>query len=220
MDIYCHDRFYDSMMCDICHRNTYYNNGRCYCINCKKIYYTRFKKVDNRSRISMKNNCKMQHFKTKLNELLNYNLSSEVLAEFLKYIEKHKIAKEDVNICIVENFIKTITSAPTESMMKYHLLNIVLHGRSKPTLSEITKVIDIFQIFINFIQDLEPNFTMKYDFYVMKIFQYLQIPYNYSKKEFKDNTKRNKDNCYWNKFIQYGLMKYKDNTVLCIPLDD
>ena len=220
MDIYHNDRFYDTMMCDLCHRNTYYNNGKYYCINCKRICYTKFKKSDNRCRISIKNNCKMQHFKQILNNLINYNLSNEVKEDFRKYMAENGITKDNINICVVENFIRTISTSTQDTMLKYHLLNLILYNRSKPTINEIAEVINVFQIFILFIQDIEPNFTMKYDFYVMKIFQYLNIQYNFSKKEFKDNTKKNKDNCYWNKFVKYGIMKYTTDNKLYIPEDD
>lgn len=220
MDIYCNDKFYDTVMCDICHRNTYYSNGRYYCINCKRICYTRFKRTDNRCRISVKNNCKMQHFKQILNNLLNYNITPSILECFYEYLDKNSITRENINICVVENFVKTISNTTQDNMLKYQLLNIVLYDRAKPSISEINNVIDIFQAFILFIQDLEPNFTMKYDFYVMKIFQYLKIRYNFTKREFKDNTKKNKDNCYWTKFLRYGLKQYNTKKIVCIPEDD
>lgn len=220
MDIYSHDRFFDVMMCDMCNRNTYYNNGKCYCINCRKIFYVRYKKQDNRSRLAVRNNCKIQHFKMKMNELMKYSLLEEVYNDFLDYIDRHRIQKEDINICVVENYVQTITESTPHPVMKYHILNRYLYGRAKPTIEEVNAVIEVFQIFVTFIQEIESNFTMKYDFYVMKIFEYLKIPYNYSKREFKDNTKKNKDNCYWNKFLQYGLVKYRDTNQLGIPEDD
>lgn len=222
MEIFYNDKFYDNITCDLCYRNTYYSNSRYYCINCKRICYTRFKKVDNRSRITIKNNCKMQHFKQILNELVSYNISDIVREMFDQYIQDNNITADNINICIVENFIKNYVTAQskTDNMLKYQLLNKVLYNREKPTMQEIEDACEVFQTFILFIQEQESNFTMKYDFYVMKIFKYLNIEYNFSKREFKDNTKKNKDNCYWNKFLKYGYKEYYYKKKISIPEDD
>lgn len=220
MDIYYNDKFYDTVTCDLCYRNTYYSNGRYYCINCRRVCYTRFRRSDNRCRISIKNNCKMQHFKQILSELISYNVPDTVMDEFKDFIEKNSFCYDNINICVVENFIKNNISGKPDNMLKYQLLNKVLYNKEKPTDEDIQRAIEIFQSFIYFIQDLDSNFTMKYDFYVMKIFQYLNIKYNFSKREFKDNTKKNKDSCYWNKFIKYGLKQYQLDKALSIPEDD
>ena len=220
MEIYYNDKFYDTITCDLCYRNTYYSNGKYYCINCKRVCYTRFRRSDNRCRISIKNNCKMQHFKQVLSELISYNIPNQVRENFDEFLASKNITSKNINICIVENFIKSKISEKPDNMLKYQLLNKVLYNREKPSSIDIQRTVEIFQEFLYFIQELDSNFTMKYDFYVMKIFQYLNIEYNFSKREFKDNTKKNKDSCYWNKFIKYGLKQFYLDKVISVPEDD
>lgn len=218
MDVFYRDSFYDNLRCDICDCNTYYTNGKYYCVNCKRTCYTKFKRIDNRSRINVKNNCKIQHFKQLLNRLMSYNTPDVIVEDFRQYLREASIKDSDVNICVVENFLHSNYSH--DLIIKYQLLNIITRGRGRPTDEEVTRCIEVFQSFLLFVQDIETNFTMKYDFYIMKIFNHLGIDYDFSKREFKDNTKKNKDSCYWEKFIKYGNKIYKNKTIVSIPEDD
>lgn len=219
MDYYLHDKFYNTITCDRCHRNTYYNNYRYYCISCKNMFYTRFRKVDNRCKISVKNNCKIQHFKKILHELMSYNIPEPIWLEYNTFLTKMNINNTNINICVVDRFLKQIGSHNIFVIGKYHLLNKILYDRVKPSVEEINESIKIFNVFITFIQDIDPSFTMKYDFYVHKIFKLLDVKYDFSKMEYKDNSKKNKDTCNWTKFVKYGLNEYRNKEVLSIPND-
>jgi len=181
--------------------------------------YIPYKRYENRSKVNLKNNCKIIHFKKLLQDLLTTKIPDQLRSIFNKFITDNNITKEKINICIVERFAK-FYNFKLLAPIKYQLLNSILFNRDKPTQEEADRAIEVFNIFVVFIHDISPQYTMKYDFYLNKIFNYLQIPYDYSKITYKDNIKNNKDMIYWRKFIKYGISLYTNKETLSSPIDE
>ena len=219
MENYANDRFYNTITCTKCGRSLYYNKFKYYCINCRMTLYIPHKKYENRSKVNLRNNCKIIHFKKLLQDILSTNIPDPLKKLFNTYISTNNITKDEINICIIDRFVKH-TGLKIPSTIKYQLLNSVMHNRDKPSQEEANKAIEIFNIFISFIHDISPQYTMKYDFYLNKIFKYLGVNYDYSKITYKDNIKNNKDMIYWTKFIKYGISLYSDKEILSIPIDE
>lgn len=219
MDKYANDKFYNTITCTKCSRNVYYHKAKYYCINCRMTLYIPYKRYENRSKVNLKNNCKIIHFKKLLQDLLTTKIPDQLRSIFNKFITDNNITKEKINICIVERFAK-FYNFKLLAPIKYQLLNSILFNRDKPTQEEADRAIEVFNIFVVFIHDISPQYTMKYDFYLNKIFNYLQIPYDYSKITYKDNIKNNKDMIYWRKFIKYGISLYTNKETLSSPIDE
>ena len=191
--------YYDHVSCVKCNRNIHYNKGRFFCKFCNIFFYNPGKRRENRSRVTLKNVNKVNHFRKILNQLRNIRISQEEINTFVNYILNSKIERKDVDICIVEKYISSF-SLCTDS--KYHLLNYILFNKLVPNIEEINNAVKVFQSFIYFIHNINPTFTIKYDFYIDRIFSFLKINYVYNKKCYKDNVKKNKDYLFWNKFIR------------------
>lgn len=193
------DSVYDHICCVRCSRNVEYHKLRCYCQYCDLYFYISSRNRTGRTRVILKNNNKLKHFKKILSNIYSTNVPNTVLKKFDVFLECNNISKQDVDICIVDYYIAKYDV--NCDLYRYHLLNYARFGITVPPLASMKDAADIFQMFINFIHELIPNYTIKYEFFINKIFVYLKVNYQLEKRSYKDNTKKNKDELYWSKFL-------------------
>jgi len=178
-----------------------------------------YKKYENRSKVNLRNNCKTIHFKKLLQDLICSSVTPQLREQYFKFLADFNITPDKISICTIDKFSKYLGIKIT-SPIKYQLLNSVINGRDKPSMEEVNEAIELFNVFVSFIHDISPQYTMKYDFYLNKIFMHLNIKYDYSKIAYKDNIKNNKDMIYWTKFVKYGISEYSIKEKLSTPYDE
>ena len=189
---------YKGEPCIYCAKPTLLFNAKSFCTFCSSSFFN-IRSMEKASRLSLKNNNKISHFKKFLHYILNNNCTHNDISLYHKYLADNNIQHED--IFVVEAFLAENNK---QYLNKYIFLN--LNFECNMTKSEIIdQSVAIFQSFLTYISTYKVCHTIKYEFYITKIFDYLHIPFVMTKKSYKDNTKRSEDNLIWNKFIKYGF---------------